>query len=276
MQQGTPSRTAFATARARARHQLTQPLVFDDPLAIPLLGLDRAELTEALDEQARRTQFFVALRSRYAEDIVAEAAAAGVRQVVVLGAGLDTFGCRNPHPGLRVFEVDHPDTQAWKRERLAAAGIAIPESLTFAHTDFEEGGIEHALADAGFDRSAPALFLWLGVMQYLTADAIRGTLRLVAGGPPPAGIVFDYSEPASAMTPDDRASWEQRAARVAALGEPWRSFYLADELAALLRESSFDEIVDLRADELAARYTGRAADPARHVYAHMVHATRTR
>ena len=112
----------------------------------------------------------MAVRSRYAEDELARAVSAGVRQCVVLGAGLDTFACRNPHAavGLRVFEVDHPATQAWKRLRLAAAGIEIPPDATFVALNFEQQSLAEELSMAGFDLRAPVFFTWLGVTPYLT------------------------------------------------------------------------------------------------------------
>jgi methyltransferase (TIGR00027 family) len=137
MDEARPSRTALRVAMRRAAHQLydAPPLVLEDPLAVPILGREyRAEV--------ERTQFklhkphsvalraFLVARSRYAEDLLAHAVANGVTQYVLLGAGLDTFAHRNPHPHLRVFEVDHPATQLWKRELLAANNLATPASLT--------------------------------------------------------------------------------------------------------------------------------------------------
>ena len=118
----------------------------------------------------------MAARSRYAEDELARAVAHGVTQYVILGAGLDTFAYRNPHPGLRVFEVDHPATQAWKREQLQAAGIPIPPSLTFVPIDFEQQTLEAGLEHSGFDTNAAAFFSWLGVTPYLTHEACMTTL----------------------------------------------------------------------------------------------------
>src|SRR6202162_2165714 len=143
MQEGKFSRTAQRVAIRRAAHQLLdQPRVLDDPLALRIIGADAAEGlgTKPKEHHAfsRAFRAFMAARSRYAEDELARAVAEGVRQYVVLGAGLDTFAYRNPHPGLRVFEVDHPATQAWKREQLQAAGITIPPALTFVHIDFEQ------------------------------------------------------------------------------------------------------------------------------------------
>jgi methyltransferase (TIGR00027 family) len=171
MQPGQPSLTARGAAGHRAAHQLLEDgRIFRDPLAVRILGGDPDEIArEAEAAPSRRPmRLFIAVRTRFAEDALAAAAERGARQLVVLGAGLDTFAHRNPHEGagLRVFEVDHPATQAWKRARLAEAGLAAPPSLTFAPVDFERQTLADGLAAAGFDPAAPSFFTWLGVVPY--------------------------------------------------------------------------------------------------------------
>ena len=139
-----------------------------------------------------RLRLFVAVRHRFAEDVIAEAVARGVRQVVVLGAGLDTFAYRHTHEGLRVYEVDFPATGAWKRQRLTEAGIAVPDSVTYVGVDFERDDLMSRLTEGGFDASSPAEFLWLGVVPYLSREAVAATLRAVATVPG-AEVVFDYA-----------------------------------------------------------------------------------
>jgi methyltransferase (TIGR00027 family) len=137
-----PSKTAFRVAMRRAVHQLLDdPKVLDDPLALGILGEEIAAGLRASPEQLEKLgstnlRAFVAARSRFAEDQLAVAVEQGVRQCVVLGAGLDTFAYRNPFEELRVIEVDHPATQAWKRELLLSAAIAIPSSVSFVGIDF--------------------------------------------------------------------------------------------------------------------------------------------
>ncbi|MCA1195719.1 MULTISPECIES: class I SAM-dependent methyltransferase [unclassified Saccharopolyspora] len=259
-----PSRTALATARARAYHQVAdRPLILVDPLAGPLLGVTDDELAAAgepaedrIDSRARR--LFFAARARFAEDRVAAAAAAGVRQVVVLGAGLDTFAHRHPHPGLRVFEVDHPSTQAWKRERLAAAGIRRPETMAFVPVDFETDALATELAAAGFDRAEPAVFVWLGVVFYLSPEAAHDTLDYIAGQARPVEVVFDYLRPAG--TDAERARLRRRAERVTALGEPWHSLFTPEDIAAQLHGLGFTEVEDHSATELVAGYLDGSAE----------------
>src|SRR5262249_7097362 len=147
---------------------------------------------------------FIAARSRYAEDELALAVKRGVRQYVILGAGLDTFAYRNPYPesALSVFEVDHPATQAWKRARLKEAGIPLPIDLTFAPVDFEEQTLAGGLRDAGYDPSLSAFFSWLGVTPYLTIEGMMATLRFIASAPIGSGGVFDYVTSPSLLTAD--------------------------------------------------------------------------
>jgi methyltransferase (TIGR00027 family) len=200
-------------------------------------------------------RIFIAVRTRFAEDALAAAVDRGVRQLVVLGAGLDTFAYRNPFAGrLTVFEVDHPATQAWKRQRLANAGIAFPASLLFAPVDFERHTLAEGLAAAGFDYNAPAFFTWLGVVPYLTQEAIWSTLRFIAGMPNGAHVVFDYANPPESLAPETRAYHDNRAARVAALGEAWLSYFDTGELHHKLIALGFNAIEDLGPAQIAARY----------------------
>ncbi|MGY4099853.1 class I SAM-dependent methyltransferase [Nocardia sp. R16R-3T] len=284
MQLGQPSRTALATAYARAYHQIaSEPRIFTDPLAVRIAGVTPEQLAELAmatiqeddTDMRRRRRLFLAARARFAEDTVADAVAAGTRQVVILGAGLDTFAYRNPHPEVRVFEVDHPDTQRWKRQRLDAAGIVIPASLTFAPIDFESQTLAAGLAAVGFDRSRPAVFIWLGVVMYLTRDTILDTLRFVAGQATPVRLVFDYLYPASASTSEEMDQRTARADRVAAIGEPWLSFFTADEIANILRNTGFDQVDDRDAPNLIAGYLGTTPRQVSSVPPHVLCAKRT-
>jgi methyltransferase (TIGR00027 family) len=268
MEDARPSRTALRVAMRRAAHQLLdRPRVLDDPVALPILSaqaIDRlkADLSGRESRLSRAIRAFMVVRSRFAEDELARALARGATQYVVLGAGLDTFAYRNPHPaaGLRVFEVDHPATQAWKRRRLAEAAITIPSSLVFAPVDFERQTLERGLELAGFDRTTPSFFSWLGVTMYLSTDAIATTLAFVAGLPPASGIVFDYVLPRSALGWTARLALAGLSRRVAAAGEPFRTFFEPAALGEQLRRAGFRAVEDLGPDELNARYFSGRAD----------------
>ncbi|MFC9659356.1 class I SAM-dependent methyltransferase [Nocardia sp. NPDC127606] len=262
MEKDGPSRTALITAYARACHQIAdRPQIFSDPLAARLLGVTAEELadpgtltTDHLGDVAgdRPRRLFFAARARFAEDAVAAAVTAGVRQVVILGAGLDTFAYRNTCPDSRIFEVDHPATQAWKRERLATAGIDCPETLTFVPVDFETQTLAAGLESAGFTRTDPAVFVWLGVVFYLTPNAAHATLEYIAAQAQPVEVVFDYLQPAN--TEEERAHHRVRADRLAGVGEPVFSYFTPDDIAAQLRALGFTAIEDHSAPDLVAGY----------------------
>lgn len=254
-----PSRTARAAAGHRAAHQvLEQGSIFADPLAVPILGADAEAATETAraHPETRGMRLFIAMRSSVAESALRTGVEdRGVRQLVVLGAGLDTFAYRNPFADrLKVFEVDHPATQAWKRRRLGEAGVALPASLVFTPVDFERDGLLDRLTAGGFDPAQRTFFTWLGVVPYLTKPAISATLALVAGIRGGAEAVFDYSDPPASLDPDAHASHQARAARVAAMGEPFLSYFEPPALHAELTGLGFDRIDDLGPRGLLARH----------------------
>jgi methyltransferase (TIGR00027 family) len=258
MKAGEPSRTALGAAEHRAAHQiLERGIIFSDPLAVRILG----DATDAVLERARRDpsirrlRIFVAARSRYAEDALQLAVACGVRQLVILGAGLDTYAYRSePRSGLRIFEVDHPATQEWKRRRLAEVDIGLPSSLVFAPVDFERESLADGLAAAGFDPAQPTFFTWLGVVYYLTDPSIFATLGFIASLPGGAHVVFDYSNPSQALPEVERGAHDQLAAQVADLGESFRTHFETEVLHARLREVGFREIEDLGPMGIVARF----------------------
>jgi methyltransferase (TIGR00027 family) len=276
-----PSRTALGAATHRAVHQvLEQGRIFADPLALTILGQDAetvARDAEAQPPHHARIRRFIAARTRLAEDALAAAVARGVRQLVVLGAGLDTYAYHGAlRDRLRIFEVDHPAIQAWKRERLAAVGIALPRSLVFAPVDFEREGLPDGLAAAGFDPAQPTFFTWLGVVPYLTEPAIWSTLGFIASLPGGAEVVFDYGDPPELLPAALRVAHEARAARVAALGEAWVTHFDPPALHARLTALGFREIEDLGPPQIVARFGARAPFPVPERGGHILRAsTRT-
>jgi methyltransferase (TIGR00027 family) len=263
-----PSRTALAAAMYRAAHQeLDGGRIFADPYAGRILDEPARARMAAWAEARPVMRLFIATRSAIAESKLAEAVGRGVRQIVVLGAGLDTLCVRNPYPDLPLYEVDHPATQAWKRERLAAAGLVAGSNVRFVPVDFERQVLGEELAAAGFRSAEPAFVLWLGVVPYLTEDAVFGTLRSIAAT---AGneLVFDYANPAGQLDPEIRAAHEARAKRAASIGEPFLSSFDTAALQARLRESGASAIDDFGPQRLAAA-SGRAANNDRG--GHIVH-----
>ncbi|MCB2228873.1 MAG: class I SAM-dependent methyltransferase [Desulfarculaceae bacterium] len=263
------SHTAERMALHRAAHQLLDhPPVLEDPLALAMLGRDKAAALIAkpsLAESSPASRFlraFAAARSRLAEDQLAAGLEHGVGQYVILGAGLDTFAYRNPHPpeALRVFEVDHPATQAWKRERLAQAGIAAPPELSYAPVDFHEQTLASGLEAAGFDPGVPSLFAWLGVTPYLTLEAIKATLGYIAACPPGSGVVLDYPQSPEVLDMRGRLAYKALAGFSAAAGEPWLTNFAPAEMTALLDELGFSLVKDLGKEQINERYFAGRSD----------------
>ncbi len=252
MRIGEPSLTALAAAAHRAIHHTTddEPLVFDDPLAAALMAEEGGPSEALLGRRAMRA--FICARSRLAEDALAAAVRRGVTQYLLLGAGLDTFAWRNPYPQLRVFEADHPATQAWKRERLSSWGA--PKNTAFAAVDLERRPLLEPLIEAGFDPDQRVFVSWLGVTPYLESDTVIDTLETLASFPGGVEVVFDYGPPAGSLTGLLRASYRLRAAKVAAIGEPWVSGFDPRNLIDSLAQLGFGQIEDLGPAELNARY----------------------
>jgi len=262
MQTGKASKTALRVAIRRAAHQLVDhPRILEDSIAVRLLGtgLER-DMERAMHKVARDFRAFMAARSRYVEDRLADAVVRGVAQYVVLGAGLDTFAYRNPFPALHVFEVDFPATQEWKREMLAAAAIALPNNLTFVPLDFEHKTLAQGLVEQGFDTGKSAFFGWLGVVPYLTLGAFQSTLAAIAQLPAGTAVSFDYALAPETLSSVGRTAFDALAGRVAAAGEPFKLFFTPDTLQAELVRVGFHLFEQLDSDHLNQLYFNNRAD----------------
>ena len=252
----------------RAAHQLLDhPRILEDAVVLRLIGAEqeaalRANLQVLDRPELRPLRVSIAVRSRYAEDALREAVRRGVRQYVILGAGLDSFAYRNPFPpaDLHVYEVDHPDTQTWKRQKLRDAGIELPQSLTFIPVDFERQTLADAMATGGFNSSQPAFVSWLGVTAYLTRETVMDTLGYVASLAPGSEIVFSYVVPLSSLPEPARAARSNLAAYVAAGGEPWLTFFEPAALAVEIRGLGFARVEDFGPEQIFARYLQGRSD----------------
>jgi methyltransferase (TIGR00027 family) len=254
---GRPSRTAQRVAVRRAAHQLLDhPLIFEDAFALRIIGPDAAAATEAKAEGPVSASFraFMAVRSRYSEDGLAAAVERGVRQYVVLGAGLDTFAWRNPWPDVHVFEVDFPATQHWKKQRLNQVGMEQPPTLTFAPVDFERQTLAEGLQNAGFDAGQPAYFSWLGVTMYLTREAFESTTGFIGSLPAGGGVTFDYAVERSGLGFFEKIALDWLSAKVASVGEPFQLFFQREELTGTMHRLGFGELEDVGTDDLNALY----------------------
>jgi len=250
----------------RAAHQLLDhPPVFADPLAIKIVGQEAAQTLKDGSGRHVMVEFaplraFIAVRSRFTEDCLGEAYSNGVRQYAILGAGLDTFAYERAKvfQGLSIFEIDHPATQGWKKTMLRDAGMEPPSSLIYAPVNFETETARDGLARAGFDFNKPAWFAWLGVTPYLSHEAITATLSFIASLKSGSGVVFDYSE--GVRGDENSRELKAMAERVAALGEPFKSFFTAEEMIALSKQCGFTSVDDFDAMKLNTRYFANRSD----------------
>ena len=230
-----------------------EPRILDDPISPRLVDPEGpayktlSEFLERLPTANRLRLTHYLLRSRYAEDCLAEAFSRGLRQYVILGAGLDTFAYRQPDwaSDLRIFEIDHPATQQWKRQRLADAHVSIPPNATFVPVDFEKTTVKAALPEAGFDPTASAFFSMLGVSQFLTEEALDETLDVVRTTGSSSEIVFSFVPPDDALPEDEAALTIQFAQRFAAIGEPWLTRPLPDQLRLKILKMGFSTVSHL-------------------------------
>ncbi len=261
MKANEPSRTALMIARQRAAHQLLDHgSILYDPFAMQILCEDERHVLQFATGHplASIGRLFTAARSRIAEDALSDAVERGTRQIVVLGAGLDTFALRSPHDArqIRIYEVDHPATQAWKRQRFAEARLAVPPWLTFVPVDFERDDLGETLVGAGFQQNSPAFFSWLGVVPYLTRDAFVSTLNYTASIPN-SEVVFDYMEPHEAFSGEIRQLVTERTQQLERIDERWTSRFDRAGMAAILRSHGFCDIEDIGFQEIRSRF-GRA------------------
>jgi methyltransferase (TIGR00027 family) len=277
MKPSDPSRTALIIARQRAAHQvLDQGSILYDPFAMKILCEDEQDVLQFANQHplASIGRLFTAARSRIAEDAMATAVESGFRQVVILGAGLDTFALRNPHVArqIRIYEVDHPATQAWKRESLAGVKVAVPPWLIFVPVEFEREDVGEKLVAAGFEQDSPALFTWLGVVPYLTLDAIGRTLDYVASIQN-SEVVFDYMEPPPAFSEEMRELVTKRTEQLEKMNERWVSRFEPDGIRETLRSHGFSAIEDISFEQIKSRF-GRAVQGLApgHAGLHVVHA----
>jgi methyltransferase (TIGR00027 family) len=254
----------------RAAHYLldAEPKILADRFARALAGFSSDEeflkAYEAMPDPWRRVH--LALRNRLAEDELARAVEHGTRQYVILGAGLDSFAYRQPDlvRVLDVFEVDHPASQAWKRERVAALGMEVPPTLHYAPIDFELSTLTEGLTAAGLDRSEPVFFSWLGVIPYLTKEAVERTLREAAAfSTARTTLVLQFIAPPDTLNDEDAAHVRSSAEAFAKLGEPWLSFFTSDDMHEALTRAGFRAVQHFGPAELFDRYLRGRTDGAR-------------
>lgn len=261
-----PDNTAIRTALWRALHVEVDslPHVFEDTIGLKLAAPDEGWRDRPdMSPFTRPFRASILARARFIEDLVTERVAAGVQQYLILGAGLDTFAQRRPEfaSTLRIFEIDQPDTQAWKRRRLIETGFAIPPSLHFVPVDFEAGdNWWEKLMAAGFDENRPGIVASTGVSMYLTKAAIIATLRKVAAFAPNSTLAMSFMLPIDLVDSDIRPGFERAIAGAQASDTPFISFFTPAEMLALAREAGFKEVQHVSSGTLAQRYFANRID----------------
>ena len=262
-----PDTTAVRVALWRAMHVQIDPPphVLEDEIGLKLAAPDEGwrHRPDMHPEGTKPFRAAIVGRARFIEDLVVEQAAAGVAQYVILGAGLDSFAQRRPEvaSSLRVFEVDQPSPQAWKRRRLVELGFGIPEWLRLVPVNFEAGASWwERLSASGFDASRPAIVVSTGVSMYLTKDAIMATLRQVAALAPGSTFAMSFLLPLELADPEVRPGLERAVQGARAAGTPFISFFTPAEMLALAREAGFGEARHVSAATLAQRYFAGRTD----------------
>src|SRR5215813_8264274 len=268
MQQATSSRTSEVTAIMRAIHQAAddEPKILTDSIAprlVDAMNGDDEWLAPILGHPfAKQWRAGFLIRNRYAEDCLAECGDRGAEQYAIIGAGLDTFAFRQPPWArtLQIYEIDHPATQHWKRDRLAAARIGIPSNVKFVPIDFERNSLGDAMRASDFDFGTKTFCSWLGVTQYLTLDAIRGTLEFVLSLPRSSEIVFSFVLPFEMLPKVEAEARAMAANKSASVGEPYLTAIRADDLRVQLSAMGFSDATHLMPEEVHERYLKNRRD----------------
>jgi methyltransferase (TIGR00027 family) len=261
-----PDNTAVRVALWRALHVELDPPphVLEDVVGLKLVAPEDGWRNRPdMSPFTRPFRASIVARARFIEDLVAQHAARGVGQYVILGAGLDTLAQRRPEVASRllVFEVDRPGAQAWKRQRLAELGFGVPSFLRLVPVDFEMGDTWwERLAASGFDSGQPEVVASTGVSMYLTVDAIAATLRQVAALAPGSTLAMSFMLPIEMADPEIRPGIERAVEGARASGTPFLSFFTPTEMLALAREAGFRDVQHVSAADLSQRYFAGRTD----------------
>jgi len=266
-QQTAPESTAVRVALWRALHLLIDPPphVLEDRIGLELAAPDD-RWRQRPDMDTRFTRGYrahIVARARFVEDLVVDRADHGIAQYVILGAGLDTFAQRRPEIAsrLRIFEVDQPGAQEWKRRRLIELGFGIPDSLRLVPVDFEtDGAWLRPLATAGFDARRPCVVVSTGVSMYLTREAVAATLWQTATLAPGSTLAMTFMLPPQLVDPEDRAQLQGVLKSAHAAGTPFLSFFSPRDMLTLAHEAGFNQTAHVSRADLTQRYFAGRAD----------------
>jgi methyltransferase (TIGR00027 family) len=261
-----PDSTAVRVALWRAMHVQVDPPphVVEDEIGLQLAAPDADwRRRPDMDEQATaRIRASIVARARFIEDLVTSEANHGVGQYVLLGAGLDTFAQRRPEiaSALTVFEVDQPEPQAWKRQRLIELGYGVPEWLRLVPVDFETDSWLERLLTNGFDATNPAVFASTGVSMYLTRDANEATLRQIASLAPGSTLAMTFMKPIELVEPEEQPVLQATDHVARAAGTPFISYYAPQEILAMAHDAGFATARHVTAADYTQRYFADRTD----------------
>lgn len=261
-----PDNTAVRVALWRAMHVQIDPLphIIEDEIGFKLIAPDSEwrQRPDMSPDFTRRLRASIVARARFIEDLVIEQSRNGIHQYVILGAGLDTFAQRRPPIAsqVQIYEIDQPDTQTWKQQRLIELGFDIPKSLHFVSVNFEISSWWEQLINAGFDTGKPAVVACTGVSLYLTKDAILATLRQIATLAPDSKLAMTFYLPMDLLDEEDKPLQQIAEKGARAAGTPFISFFTPEETLALAREAGFKEVEMVSSGTLAKRYFAGRTD----------------
>ena len=267
MQKTIPDHTAVRVALWRALHSLidAKPSVLDDQIGLKLIAPEEGwqNRGDMHPQVTRGYRASIVGRARLFEDLVMDEISKGVDQYVILGAGVDTFAQRHTELAnkVRIFEIDQPDTQAWKRLRLEQTGMGVALNLTLVPVNFESGeSWRKKLVASGFDESKPAVIMSTGVSMYLTLEANKGTMSEIAKMAPGTTFLMTFMLPLDMLPAADRPGHERVYAAAKAAGTPFISFFRPPEAVAMAREAGFKNVQHVSREDVIAKYFARRGD----------------
>lgn len=259
-----PDSTAVRTALWRALHMKAdaKPYILEDEIGLKLIAPPGDWQQRPDMKFTKRLRASIIARARFIEDLIIEQSKQGITQYVILGAGLDSFAQRRPDIAskLQIYEIDQPDTLAWKQQRLIELDFGIPEYLHFVPVNFETSSWRKQLLKAGFDANKPAVVACTGVSLYLTGEAITSTLKQIATLVPGSILAMTFYLPTELLDEEDQPMQEiaEKGAREA--GTPFKSFFAPNELLALARKAGFKEAKTISTKDMEQYYFTTRAD----------------
>jgi len=264
MTNGKPDNTAVRTALWRALHVQVdaKPYVIEDEVGLKLVAPD-GDWQERPDmKYTKRLRASIVGRARFVEDLIIEQHEQGVDQYIILGAGLDTFAQRRPDIAskLQIFEIDQPDTIAWKQQRLTDLGFGVPQYLHFVPVDFEISSWWEQLLKVGFDINKPAVIACTGVSLYLTKEAIIATLNQIATLAPGSKLAMTFYLPVELLDEEDKPMQEMAEKGARAAGTPFVSFFAPNEVLAMAKNAGFKDAKTISTRDIERYYFKDRAD----------------